>query len=370
MLPPQSYIAWKVCLTILHAVAASSTFLRLWVRFQTRKMWWDDYVAGFTLLLDIAYAIMLWFRFHVPNPTREQELDTIGISWVHSLLYFTIVWSSRVSLSLAIARIFNPGTRVRQWLLALTGSFVAAYVTVCLLTGLTCASGADWPKFQFDYRWCKTGLGGYYISGLVSICFDFIADILLVVCPLILLWRVNLPTIERSLVLVAFSASIFTALAAVVFCIFWYGTFDVGPDRRILMAGAAHIQAAVSLIVCNFLVNIMYVWRCCCRSRRAANQQPSPSAEEEGSSTVPRIQTLELPERGPEFHCTFTPISDHSFNTNSQARTFTPITTHDFLTTRPLTLTSTFESLVRRVGIENTPFRIRKHSIECIRSVP
>lgn len=73
---------------------------------------------------------------------------------------------------------------------------------------------------------------------------DFLADVALVICPLVLLWKVHLPEIERRMVLAAFSASILTAFTEIVYCVFWYGGLDLGPDRHMLIAGVCHIQAS------------------------------------------------------------------------------------------------------------------------------
>ncbi|TFK25672.1 hypothetical protein FA15DRAFT_735463 [Coprinopsis marcescibilis] len=369
MLPPQSYIAWKVCLTFLHTLALSSTVLRLWDRYRGRKLWWDDYIAGFALLLDAVYAIMFWLRFQHRDPYLQLPLNHPRRIWIQSLLFFTIVWASRISLSLSLCKIFSPGTTVRKWLLRLTWTFVVIYLVTAILSSATCPAGVgEWrPPSEAGVKGCKSGLGGFYASGLISVSFDFIADILLVACPLLLLWRVQLPKAERRLVLVAFSASVFPSLATVVFAVFWYGGINLGEERHILLASVAHIQVAISLIVCNFLVVATFFWRLYKREHGSINS----GTESSGRSIPTRnfiydgSQVVEVPEQRSS-ECTFTPISES--DTRSRSTHYRAYSISSYLANRPLAFTATFHSLI---GRESTPSRPpRPHPTFCTRTIP
>ena len=108
MFPAQSRVAWKgehagdqfssegrthdlrsldaVCLGALHAFAVGSTGLRLWDRFQNRKLWWDDYIALLPMLCDAFYSVLFYLRFRPPgesicvhNPRRTSESNTAEI---------------------------------------------------------------------------------------------------------------------------------------------------------------------------------------------------------------------------------------------------------------------------------------------------
>ncbi|KAF8982898.1 hypothetical protein BDQ17DRAFT_1437670 [Cyathus striatus] len=45
-IPPQSFLPWKISITILHVTAAATACLRIDYRRRTRRLWWDDYAAS------------------------------------------------------------------------------------------------------------------------------------------------------------------------------------------------------------------------------------------------------------------------------------------------------------------------------------
>jgi len=49
-----------VYLTVIHTIAFAFTVFRLTDRYRMRRLWWDDYWAALTLVLDIAYFAVLW----------------------------------------------------------------------------------------------------------------------------------------------------------------------------------------------------------------------------------------------------------------------------------------------------------------------
>ena len=73
---------------------------------------------------------------------------------------------------------------------------------------------------------------------------DLIADILLFLAPSFMLRKIKLPKDQRRLILAAFSASILTLLSAIVFCIFWYGRLDLGPDHFLLRTMVGHLEVS------------------------------------------------------------------------------------------------------------------------------
>ncbi|KAJ3549959.1 hypothetical protein NMY22_g691 [Coprinellus aureogranulatus] len=260
----------EACLTLLHAFAVGSTGLRLWDRYRSCKLWWDDYVAVIPMLCDAFYGILFWFRFMskgILTPEERHEISKWTVA--NSFLYYTIIWTSRISLSLSLTTNLPP--RFSQKLAIRSRHLLRRRYSVSfILSVVTCSAGSiDWRKLQFDTRTCRKGPDGFYLGGIIATTFDFLADAVLVICPLVLLWRVHLLEIDRRVVLAAFSASLLTALAATVFCVFWYGGLPLGPDQSILISATA-----ISLIVCNTLIVSMYFYR---QIRQKDGIQASPA---------------------------------------------------------------------------------------------
>ncbi|TFK45009.1 hypothetical protein BDQ12DRAFT_673952 [Crucibulum laeve] len=262
-LPAQSYPVWKAIVTLTHVLAISFTLVRLTHRYRTRRLWWDDYVAVVPLLADVLFCIVFWFSYRHRMATTDfvPSATPLYTYWIFAIFpYITVLWSSRISLMLSIARIFPPGETPRRIALGLTFTFGMTYLG-CLLTMVLICKPTPAKWYIIDENKCVRSASGHFLGGIITVAADFASDLLLTLFPLILFWRVQLPLNQRRLVLSAFSASSFTLLAATVYCVVWFGDFDLGPDARLLQVVSANLEAAVSLIACNLLVVTTYFYR-------------------------------------------------------------------------------------------------------------
>ncbi|KAH6908837.1 hypothetical protein BKA70DRAFT_1188675 [Coprinopsis sp. MPI-PUGE-AT-0042] len=289
MLPPQNYVAWKVCITVLHGLAIGATVLRIWIRWKDAKLWWDDYVAAATMLMDVAFAITFWLMFGT-HAGSSMTLGVTEIGWLNIAAYFLIFWASRVSLALSIARVFPAGTMARRSLVAMVALFFFFCIFTCVLDGSLCIwSPAIYPPEMMrfgEYKNCQPGTLRYSLAGGITVAAHFLSDIMAIIVPLIFLWRITLPPSERRLVHGAVSANTLTALSGGVACAFWYAQIDLGQDFRIIVAGAIHQQAAICLISCNLLVVVTYWWRKVYRRNR-----PTPRRYRYNDPNIPTSKT-------------------------------------------------------------------------------
>jgi len=53
----------KVCMTFFHLLVLGITSVRIVHRWRTKRMWWDDYGAFVSLIVDVIYVILMWLRF-------------------------------------------------------------------------------------------------------------------------------------------------------------------------------------------------------------------------------------------------------------------------------------------------------------------
>ncbi|KAF8901902.1 hypothetical protein CPB84DRAFT_1776979 [Gymnopilus junonius] len=279
-LPLQSYTAWKVSLSILHAVAIVSTLYRLVHRFRIRRSWWDDYVAFLPLMLDPMYWMLTLVRFYhrvldLTHTTRTFRV--LNSFWLSLLPYLLIVWSTRVALSLSLGRIFPAKHPARRWSYVLVGAMIVFCITNILVANLTCKYTSP-LLVLFEVTHCDTGAGGFLVQTIFLFVVNVFGDLLLVISPLIFFWRIKLPAGERRLILMVFSGSILTLLAGVVIAIIFLNK-DVFPgvDYLLILEGLCNIEASVSLFVCNLTVVSTRFYQAI-RRLRNLRQDQSPSS--------------------------------------------------------------------------------------------
>ncbi|KAF8875374.1 hypothetical protein BD779DRAFT_1412500, partial [Infundibulicybe gibba] len=238
--------------SILHILAIGSTVFRLWQRYTSQRLWHDDYIALLAVITDCVFFVVL----HVW--TRR---TTITFYWISAVCFLLVSWcvvtaspslllSARVSLALAIARIFPPGRAIRRFTIGMAWAFGLLGTLNTLGIIISCGCNTSWhnsPQVQCDLPKAMS---------TAAFCANVISDALLVFTPLRMLWQVKLPDEQRRLILGGFAASIWTSVAAGVCFVFLSGPDSWGVSRRIML-----FLASVSLMVCNSMVIVTFVYR-------------------------------------------------------------------------------------------------------------
>ena len=152
---------------------------------------------------------------------------------------------SRFSLSLSIARIFPEKHLCRRIAFGIAIIVSLIYVGVLLISALMCKSSSR-PWHNIHHRRCLNGRGMPFRSFVGVLASDFMADILLIAAPLIMLWQVKLPTKERRLILALFSCNLFSLLSFSTFAFIWYFVIDLGPDSIIFLSMFGLVQVSCS----------------------------------------------------------------------------------------------------------------------------
>ncbi|KIM47024.1 hypothetical protein M413DRAFT_23319 [Hebeloma cylindrosporum] len=298
-------------------LALGFTCLRLVHRWRTKQMWWDDYSAFIPLTVDVIYIVLTWLRFRDGVAGITEMEGFLYSDWFGVALGWTVIWGSRISLSLSIARVFPEKHTCRRFLLGLSTAFFLSYIGILFATAIPCktAEGA-WYDLNFNRKDCIKHLGGRIIALLSTFILDFSADILLVVTPLMMLWRVKLPTKERRLILALFASSLITLLSSITFSIIWALSIDHGVSSVILISMFALLQAGLSLLICNLLIITMLIYRFVLRKFendiQASRTSPPPVATTQ-ESTSNKNETNESSADDSE-KSTFHPVSLTSIN--------------------------------------------------------
>ncbi|KAF8879449.1 hypothetical protein BD779DRAFT_1395353, partial [Infundibulicybe gibba] len=162
---------------------------------------------------------------------------------------------AKASLALAIARIFPPGTTIRRFALGMAWSFGLVGIGLLLGMAISCGRDTSWhdsPEVQCD-------IPNVLIAA--AFCATLISDALLIFTPLRMLWWMKLPGEQRRLILAGFAASVWMSVAGGICFIFMFGPDSWGLPRKVIPPLLGHAMASISLMVCNSMVIVTYVYR-------------------------------------------------------------------------------------------------------------
>ncbi|KAF9047530.1 hypothetical protein BJ165DRAFT_1108195 [Panaeolus papilionaceus] len=242
--PPQSYTAWEVGLTIVQVLAVSTTLFRLYHRIRERRMWFDDYVIVIPLLADCIGFGVQWERMKKRFPPPRCIMESF---WIMIVFFMTVLWISRMSLAFSIARLF-PRRPEKKFGVALGILCLVCCLATLGITAVTCRPKDHRPWYMMDARSCIRSGNGHIIGGLSLLSIEVGSDLILTGYPLFVLWRVRLPKSQRRIIMAALSGSILTIMATIVLAVFWYNTWDLGPDAWLISTGVANIESAIGLM--------------------------------------------------------------------------------------------------------------------------
>lgn len=256
-------VQMKAVTTVVQGMALGLTVFRVWFRIQIRRFWWEDAWAAAAGLLGVVYLISSWV-----NLCSEGRSSVISF-WISSFAFPCVNWSARMSILLSIARVARP----TLWLFRLSLGFVILFFSMwagfIVHKARNCRSNRSWyhemgqrgPHCHMDHS-----------TAVHQLATNCVADGILVVFPLRLLWNVNLPTRQRRMILAIFSSSIITTM----FSLFHVTTQFLSLTEVEIIA--VNLETSSSLIVCNLLVIVTYAYR-------AVNRKTDTDPEDDDYTT-------------------------------------------------------------------------------------
>ncbi|KAF8879463.1 hypothetical protein BD779DRAFT_1474298 [Infundibulicybe gibba] len=242
---------------------------RLSQRYTSQRLWYDDYTALFAVVVDCVFfvALHVWTR-----STTFGKGMAFTFYWISAACFPLVTWFAKVSLALAIARIFPPGRTIRRFAIGMAWSFGFLCTLILLGVSISCGRDTSWynsPEVQCDLPtpWASS----HYASP-----FGFYAP------PM--LWRMKLPDEQRRLILAGFAASVWTSIAGGVCFVFAFGPNGQKTNRPLL----GHAMASISLIVCNLMAVVAYLYRLV-RSGEDLERSISEAASNNDVSSLPTV---------------------------------------------------------------------------------
>ncbi|KAF9054127.1 hypothetical protein BJ165DRAFT_686334 [Panaeolus papilionaceus] len=218
-------------------------FLRLYHRIRIRKSWWDDFWAAFALLSGLM-ACTIWLAIgRILTPSSSFSLRYFGIvgmfvAHVHSL------WCSKISVAATIVRLLGDG-RARTISKCVTFLFGVAGLTLIFQKAFICG---------FKVRVLPRCVIPVW-TGYLELSLDLSGDIWLVIAPLYILQNMNLAGDHRRLLIAIFSCGVFVTAASIARVCF------ILTGQSLMIGIMGHLQLAISLITCNLLVLVTYIYR-------------------------------------------------------------------------------------------------------------
>ncbi|PPR04819.1 hypothetical protein CVT24_007079 [Panaeolus cyanescens] len=235
----------KALIATFHTLALLTTLLRLIHRFRRKRLGWDDLWAGvanvFAIIIFVLFLLSEVIFGKPPFLSTPIPLRTFGIV---GTLVFYMTGCSKISIAVTIIRLVGEGTFRR---IAKAVILAFGVVGISLSLGRVFRCGTDFSKAPI----CPTPR----YAGYLELVFDLLGDTWLIGAPLYMLRKLKLPRQHQRLIGGVFLCGLFTTIASVV-----HNSFIL--SRQLLVAGiSAHIQLGVSIIMCNLLVLVPYIYR-------------------------------------------------------------------------------------------------------------
>ncbi|KAF9457827.1 hypothetical protein BDZ94DRAFT_1146471, partial [Collybia nuda] len=227
--------------TCLHSLALVATGFRAAHRWRRAKFFWDDIWALVAAALNSILLITLWVRAH----TRSQSFEvSVGLLIQWRLHSSSCPRAARASIACSILRLLPP-CRTKKFVLGMIGWFAITFTVLFVQRIWWCGSNKVWT----DDCPCWTP---FIIEKL---CTDVIANVMLVVVPVFMLWNSTLPKGPCWMIRVVFATSI-----TVTACSATHAVYVLG-DNRVLEGFTAHFEVPVTVMICNLLVIVTFCYR-------------------------------------------------------------------------------------------------------------
>ncbi|KAH7925030.1 hypothetical protein BV22DRAFT_1129308 [Leucogyrophana mollusca] len=255
---PSGITALLVLVTVFHGLAFISTTFRLWFRYHIRRIWWEDIWAALSLCFDMICLAGMWtLTAPLAQPGEPNSVGAITMSrqshvasyWLLITSYTCTLWCARLSIVFSVIRIVPPSRVIRSISFLVAILFVLMWILVLTVKVYSCAHNTSWYSRGIIQCPIPTDVA------IIEICTDVVADAVLVGLPLRLLWRVKLPKNQRIMILAIFSSSILTSVVSAVH------TAYLIPTSSFIGGVTAEIEGALSLVVCNLLVIVTFIYR-------------------------------------------------------------------------------------------------------------
>ncbi|KAG5729443.1 hypothetical protein E4T56_gene6208, partial [Termitomyces sp. T112] len=243
----RTIVITTVLSTVFYSLAIVATVFRLVNRKRRKQFSWDDWWALAAAFFDSVVFICSCIRFRIdrqalkndPLPMKLQE----GVYEATSVAFTCTIWASRISIACSILRVL-PSGRTRSFVYFLTWVFFFNIVVMLILKNYVCGR---------KHVWIDCSLG--HAINIFKLCTDIVSNVLLVVIPLFILRHTRLPKAPLYMIRAVFV----TTMCMISICTI--RVIYVMRNNVPLNGITTNLEAAVTLLVCNLLVLVTFVYR-------------------------------------------------------------------------------------------------------------
>lgn len=282
--------ALRVVFPILQALAILITILRLGYRLRTRMFWVEDIWAVAALVCGAISLIAGWKSFYT-----DGGHSAVICFWVYGFAFPSTIWAVRQSILFSVARIFWSARSLRLTAIAIALGFLVLYGALVTLKAWQYGHNLDW----YHHPDKNMRVHAYLTHPMIIFeLINCVSDAIIVSLALHLLWGINLPAMERKMILAALSTSIIVTIVSVFRAVCQLMHF------RDILKIATDLELAVSLVTCNLLVATTYIYKIVMRRMHSVSESKSDSdivlsqevmaATLHPSVTLDRLTTVDL----------------------------------------------------------------------------
>ncbi|KAG2095711.1 uncharacterized protein F5147DRAFT_717943 [Suillus discolor] len=194
------------------------------------------------------FALLLADCLYLQDYKKYPQSSRIALYYIVSQSFYGVVWSSKLSMLFTIVRLTIPG-RFRRFLLCTVAFFGIIWALLFSQLWWICETEPDWKKQPLPQ--CDLG-GRIAITQMIT---DVLADVILIVAPFSLIYKVRLSRSQKVRILAVFSTSAVTTIVSLTHAYYILS----GGGLREVMAGI--VECSMSLIVVNLSVVVAFIFR-------------------------------------------------------------------------------------------------------------
>ncbi|KAF5371908.1 hypothetical protein D9757_010599 [Collybiopsis confluens] len=275
----------RVFSIILLILAGLTTVARIYIRYQNRRLWWDDCWAVLTFSM-LALMVAAYFFTDIkllPTSAKTRKLQ-IAQSWIFVLGYSFGSWCGRMSLLLSIIRLIPPIFTLRRVSEHAFIFFCVMCISLAISKVYICASDLGW--YSWPHPLCN--MGNKAAIAIAELATAVVGDLTLVFIPIRLLSFIGLPTKKRRMLILLFSANMITSIISIFHAVF------LSASAWSLLTIVNTAEPGSALIMANATVLAPYIYRII---RREGDFDSKPytyyrSVQEDGSIRMRRVSDL------------------------------------------------------------------------------
>ncbi|KAI6156755.1 hypothetical protein BKA82DRAFT_166109, partial [Pisolithus tinctorius] len=233
----------KVVGTIMPIAATGVTLFRLFVRMRQGRLWLDDAWAALAMIFNFIFLVVDWLYL---KDYSERVIFSARTNLADSVL--TIAQSSRISILFTVVRLTFPGS-LRRLLVRISIAFAFAWMLLFAQLFWVCEKEGGWktqPRPQCDL--------GRNVA-ITQIITDVLGDMILILAPFRLIYKIRLTKAQKIRLLSVFSTSAITTIVSLIHA---YYVLTDGGLKEVL---AAIVEFSTSLIVANLTVVVAFIFR-------------------------------------------------------------------------------------------------------------